>query len=74
MALTGKFCSLNQFFWGQFACGDKNMSPKSWFLNFTTYGGNFLGVIIYYVVLSMDGFIYIGNFSKYIKKMEIGDI
>ena len=55
MALTGKFCSLNQFFRGNFACSDKNMSPKSLFLNFTSYGANSLAVIVYHVVLSMDG-------------------
>ena len=54
MVLTGKFCSLNQFFRGHFACGDKNMSPKSMFLNFTSYGDNLLAVIVYHVVLSAD--------------------
>ena len=51
----GEICSMNQFFRGQFACGDKNMSPKSLFLNFTTYGDNLLAVIVHHVVLSMDG-------------------
>ena len=55
MVLTGKFCSLNQFFRGHFACGDKNVSPKSLFFNFTSYGDNSLAVIVYHVVLSMDG-------------------
>ena len=55
MAVMGRFCSLNQFFWGHFACGDKNMSPKSLLLSFTSYGGNLLAVIVYHVALSMDG-------------------
>ena len=55
MALTGKFCSLNQFFRGHFACRNKSMSPKSLFLNVTSYGENLLAVIVYHVVLSMDG-------------------
>ena len=54
MVLAGKFCSLNQFFRGHFASGDKNMSPKSLFLNFTSYGDNSLAVIVYNVVLRMD--------------------
>ena len=37
-----------------FACGDKNVSPKSLFVNFTSYGDNSLAVIVYHVVLSMD--------------------
>ena len=49
----GEFCSLNQFFRGQFACEVKNMSPKSLFLNFMTYGDNFLAVIVHYAVPSM---------------------
>ena len=58
MALTGRFCSLNQFFRGHFACGDKNMSPKSLFLSFTSYGGNLLAVMhsVWMVELFHQGF------------------
>ena len=45
----GEICSLNQFFRGHFAYGDKNMSPKSLFLNFTSYVDNSLAVIVYSV-------------------------
>ena len=33
---------------------NKNVSPKSLFVNFTSYGDNSLAVIVYHVVLSMD--------------------
>ena len=55
MVLSGKFCSLNQFFPGHFAFGDKNMSPKTLFSNVTSYGNDSLAAIVYHVVLSMDG-------------------
>ena len=53
MALTGKFCSLNQFFWVHFACGTKTCPRKV--LDFISYGDNLLAVIIYRVLLSMGG-------------------
>ena len=55
MVLSGKFCSLNQFFPGHFAFGDKNMSLKTLFSNVTSYGNDLLAVIVCHVVLSMDG-------------------
>ena len=53
MVLTVKFCLLNQLFRGHLTCRDKNMSPKSLFLNFTSYGDNSLAVIVHHVLLSM---------------------
>ena len=38
MDLMGKFCSLHQFFWTHFACEDKSVFPKGFFLNFTSNG------------------------------------
>ena len=65
MVLTGKFCSLNQFFRGHLAFVDKNMSPKSLFLNFISYGDNSFAVIVYHLVLSMDNWTISSKFLQH---------